>query len=246
MSTELSAPLLLGIVGVLAGVQSVFGVGLLVFGTPTLLVLGVPFDAVLAYLLPSSLAISVLQVATSGGLTLEPIRAHFLRLTMPALVVVTAVVLRAGSPRGIRALVGVMLVATALMRLLAPLQRLVAAVVRRQLRPLLLLLGVLHGLSNLGGGLLTVIAGATYDDKAQIRRHIAFCYGGMAAAQLAVLLLTDSPDVSLLLVVAAPLVAASVYVGVGQRLFARAGQIVFQRCLTGVIAGFGVLLLAHP
>ncbi len=47
---------------VLAVVQSVFGVGLLVFGTPTLLLLGYPFDQVLAYLLPCSILISALQV----------------------------------------------------------------------------------------------------------------------------------------------------------------------------------------
>ena len=37
------------VVFVFAVIQSVFGVGLLVFGTPTLLLLGLPFDAVLAY-----------------------------------------------------------------------------------------------------------------------------------------------------------------------------------------------------
>ena len=47
-------------------VQSVFGVGLLVFGTPTLLLAGYSFEETLAYLLPCSMAISALQ-AWDGG-----------------------------------------------------------------------------------------------------------------------------------------------------------------------------------
>jgi uncharacterized protein len=58
-----------GLVLVLAAIQSVYGVGLLVFGTPVLLLLGLPFPEVLAYLLPCSIAISTLQVA-DGGLSL--------------------------------------------------------------------------------------------------------------------------------------------------------------------------------
>jgi hypothetical protein len=65
---------ILAIVVVLAAVQSVFGVGLLVFGTPLLLLMDLQFPTVLAYLLPCSLTISAMQVISSGGLTLEPIR----------------------------------------------------------------------------------------------------------------------------------------------------------------------------
>ena len=43
-------------------VQSIFGVGLLLFGTPTLLLLGVGYEQVLWILLPSSITISLYQV----------------------------------------------------------------------------------------------------------------------------------------------------------------------------------------
>jgi hypothetical protein len=51
-----------------AVLQSVFGVGLLVFGTPTLLLAGFTFAETLGYLLPCSLVISVLQVVVGGRL----------------------------------------------------------------------------------------------------------------------------------------------------------------------------------
>ena len=42
--------------------QSIFGIGILFFGTPTLLLLGFPFAETLSVLLPASLAVSAFQV----------------------------------------------------------------------------------------------------------------------------------------------------------------------------------------
>ena len=44
-------------------VQSVFGVGVLLIGTPLLLSFGYPFFEVLSFLLPTSLIISIIQVS---------------------------------------------------------------------------------------------------------------------------------------------------------------------------------------
>jgi uncharacterized protein len=229
-------------VGVFALVQSLFGVGLLVFGTPTLLLLGLPFELVLAYLLPCSITVSLLQVATSGGLTLEPIRRLFVIVTVPSVLVATAVALMFGSPHQTRAVVGLTLVLTAAIRL-GRFQSLLAGFVRRHLAPFMLALGILHGLSNLGGGVLTVIVGSRYTDKESIRRHIAFAYGAMACVQLAVVFLTKRPQLNWVLWVLLPVLAGGIYVLVGQRVFRRARQGVYQFCLTVVIFGFGLLLV---
>jgi hypothetical protein len=228
----------------LAMVQSLFGVGLLVFGTPTLLLLDVPFDRVLVLLLPCSIAVSALQIATSGGVSLDPFRRKFLTWTTPALLLATAATLRFGSPHGIRALVGVMLLVTAATRLVRPARHAFAHVVRGHLRPLLAGLGALHGASNLGGGILSVIVGTTFTDKSDARRHIAFCYGIMAALQLVVVLVTASPYIDPGLTLVLPLLAGATYLLAGQRLFLRAGQRVFDAGLTGMIASFGLVLLA--
>lgn len=50
------------IILILAFIQSIFGVGLLVFGTPLLLILNYDFFSILGILLPSSLIISLLQI----------------------------------------------------------------------------------------------------------------------------------------------------------------------------------------
>lgn len=239
-----SLPLVAGLIVLFSAVQSVFGVGLLVFGTPVLLLLGLPFSEVLSYVLPCSITVSALQVATSGGLKLDVMRRQFLVITVPAVVVATVVTLSFGSPSHIRLVVGVMLIISAVLRLASGrTHTLLDAGVQRHQRPLLLLLGLAHGASNLGGGLLTVLVGASYRDKVMIRQQIAFCYGAMASMQLLVLLATKDhvlSPMSLLL----PLLAAATYLLVGQRAFRQAGQFSYQRALTAMIFGVGVLLVA--
>jgi hypothetical protein len=233
---------LVGIIIALSAVQSVFGVGLLVFGTPTLLLLGFSFEQVLGYLLPCSITISLLQIVSTGGFTLEPIRKRLLVFTAPAVLAGTLVVLLADTSVNIRFVVGVMLIVTGAIRLLGPLQRRVRATVRDHVSPLLALLGLVHGLSNLGGGILTFTMGSIYDDKDTVRRHIAFGYGMMAVIQLVVLVATTSVPVTGLVVVL-PIVAAVTYLAVGQRLFAWTRPVVYQWSLTTLIVSYGLLLI---
>jgi uncharacterized membrane protein YfcA len=240
-----AGPLIVAIIATVASlavVQSLFGVGLLLFGTPILLLLGLPYDGVLGYLLPCSMVVSTLQVATSGGLTLEPIRREFLMITAPAVLIATAAALIFGRPHQIRIVVGVMLLVTAVTRL-GRLQKGLRRVVQRQKRPLMLALGIVHGLSNLGGGILTVIVGSSYGDKVSIRRHIAFAYGTMAGIQLVVVLLSAHPRLDTRLMLLLPLISAATYLLIGQRAFLVARQRVYELGLTLLIASFGVLLV---
>jgi uncharacterized membrane protein YfcA len=241
MSATMALALIATVVG-LSAVQSVFGVGLLVFGTPTLLLLGFSFEQVLAYLLPCSIMISFLQVVSTGGFTLEPIRRRLLIFTAPAVLAGTLFILLAGASLNIRLVVGAMLVVTGAIRLLGPLDRRVRAFVRRHVSPFLAVLGIVHGLSNLGGGILTFVMGSVYEDKDRVRKHIAFGYGMMAIIQLAALLITTSVHVTALVVVL-PLLAGLTYFAVGQRLFAWTRPAVYQWSLTTLILGYGLLLM---
>ncbi|MCU1658680.1 MAG: hypothetical protein JWO57_3336 [Pseudonocardiales bacterium] len=245
MSIEMLAPALLLTVGTFAFVQSLFGIGLLLFGTPTLLLLGLPFNVVLAYLLPCSIVVSALQIADSGGLTFEPIRRKFLLYTAPAVLLATGIAVTFGSVHQLRAFVGVVLLGTAVTRI-SRLRDVLARHVWNRLPPLLIGLGVVHGLSNLGGGLLSVIVGSCYSDKSDIRRHIAFAYGLMASLQLVVVFSTATPRVEWPLWSALPVLAGSIYLLFGRRAFRRVAARPYQVGLTGIIAGYGMLLVATP
>jgi uncharacterized protein len=226
----------------LAAVQSVFGVGLLVFGTPALLLLGLPFPEVLAYLLPCSLVISTLQVV-DGGLSLEPIRRKLLAFTAPAVLLGTLLILVVLKRKiDIREIVGAMLVVTAALRLLGPLRQRMQSFVRARLSSLLILMGLIHGVSNLGGGVLTLIVSSVYDDKYSVRKHIAFGYGLMALIQITVLFLTTPVRLELSLWLALPALAALSYAMMGRWMFRVTGEEVYQWTLTALIGLFGVLL----
>ena len=59
--------LILTIIMLLSIVQSIFGIGILMFGTPILLLMGYDFTIALGFLLPASLSVSLLQVITFQG-----------------------------------------------------------------------------------------------------------------------------------------------------------------------------------
>lgn len=224
-------------------VQSVFGVGVLVFGTPTLLVAGYTFEETLAYLLPASIAISLLQMADSGGLRLDQMRRQFLTYTAPLVLIGAAFILTVGSGFDIRLLVGVMLVVSGGIRLLGRWREAVDRLIRRRLPASLTILGIIHGLSNLGGGVLTLIVGSIYDDKDQIRRQIAFCYAMMAVVQLVTLTVTVGTGVFSWYLIALPATAAITYLKIGNRAFRAASQRAYQMSLTALIIVFGLGLV---
>lgn len=225
-------------------VQSVFGVGLLVFGTPTLLILGYSFEETLAYLLPSSIAISLLQLMASGGFRLDPMRRQFLRYTAPLVLVGSALILTIGSGLDIRLLVGGVLIVSGAIRFTGRWREALSRLVRRHLPVFLVILGAIHGLSNLGGGVLTLIVGSTYDDKEDVRRQVAFCYAMMAAVQLAILTITVQADLDPRLILALPVLAAATYILLGNRAFRAASHRAYQTSLTAMIIAFGVVMVA--
>jgi uncharacterized protein len=235
---------LCALVLILSAVQSVFGVGLLVFGTPALLLLGFPFADILGYLLPCSIVISALQVF-HGGVTLEPIRRQLLMFTMPAVLLGTFIILVVlKSHIDVRRIVGAMLVVTVALRLIGPLRQRMRSFVRARLSPILALLGLIHGVSNLGGGVLILIVSSVYDDKRNIRRHVAFGYGLMALTQIVTLWLTTPVRLDMSLWLALPALAALSYAYLGRRAFDATGEKGYQLILTALIGLFGVLLLA--
>ncbi len=239
--------LLILVVVCFAVVQSVFGVGLLVFGTPTLLLLGLSFEATLAYLLPSSIVISAFQLVGSGGLQLDSMRRQFLAFTAPLVLLGTALILTVGTALDIRLIVGAMLIISGAIRLLGPARAFVGRLARRHLPGFLALLGVIHGLSNLGGGVLTVIVSSVYEAKDDVRRQIAFAYGLMASIQLGTLWIASGRlEAALMPLLVLPVLAGATYLFVGNRAFRAASQMGYQISLTALIITFGLVLVVNP
>ncbi len=232
--------LLLVIIVALSLVQSLFGIGLLVFGTPTLLLLGYPFAQVLAILLPASLTVSLLQVWHGGAVD----RGFLLQFTgwcLVPLAVALTVTLALDLRTSLDLLVAIALASFALLRLYPRLGRQARTWVADHPRPWLALMGVVHGASNLGGGLLTIFAAARHQSKDDIRRLIALCYSCFAASQLLVLALVVPSAYSWSQLSYAAL-SAAVYLVVGQRVFGWISAPAFDRLLTVFIAAYSGML----
>jgi uncharacterized protein len=221
-------------------VQSLFGIGLLVFGTPTLLLLGYPFDETLAALLPASLALSALQLR--GGPTPDfAMLKRFATWSLIPLAVVLSLALASGVSADFNLLVAAGLAGFAAVRLSSVVRERAQRLIATSATAWLILTGVIHGLSNLGGAPLMILAASRYQDKAQMRSFVAACYAAFAGVQLAVLALL-SPDLFGWPQLANIFVSAIVYIAVGRRFFSWVSAPQFDRLLTTFVAIYAVVL----
>jgi len=102
------------IVAVFSIIQSIFGVGLLLFGTPTLLLLGYSYTETLWLLLPCSVTISLIQVVS--GYKLVEAKKRAIYLIIPILILSLIFVVIYENNINISKVVGVFLLLIAIVR----------------------------------------------------------------------------------------------------------------------------------
>jgi uncharacterized membrane protein YfcA len=228
------------IVGTLSVVQSLFGIGLLVFGTPSLLLLGYSFADTLAILLPASITISVLQVLSSHGQDRTFIRLFAGWCMLPLSLTLAAVLLmRLGADLNL--VVALLLLGFVTLRLFPQLGRNTSRVLVGHERIWLLAMGIVHGLSNLGGGMLMIFAASREHRKEDIRALVAFCYACFAAMQLIVLAIL-MPQVFGWIQLGYVAIAGTTFLLVGQRVFRWVSAPVFDWLLTLFAVAYASLL----
>ena len=173
------------IIAVFSVVQSIFGVGLLVFGTPTLLLLGYSYSETLWLLLPCSVTISLIQVVNDYKLIEAKKRAVY--LVIPTLVLSLVLVVTYENGINITRIVGVLLLLIGVIRFSSKLQALLSSTVKKHIQIYYIIIGVVHGISNMGGGPLSILMSTIYSKKEIIRANVAFIYLILAMFQLVVL-----------------------------------------------------------
>ena len=173
------------IIAVFSVVQSIFGVGLLLFGTPTLLLLGYSYSETLWLLLPCSVTISLIQVVNDYKLIEAKKRAVY--LVIPTLVLSLALVVTYENGINITRIVGVLLLLIGVIRFSSKLQALLSSTVKKHIQIYYIIIGVVHGISNMGGGPLSILMSTIYSKKEIIRANVAFIYLILAMFQLVVL-----------------------------------------------------------
>ena len=167
---------LVTIIAVFSVIQSIFGVGILLFGTPTLLLLEYSYSETLWLLLPCSVVISLIQVVNDYKLIEAKKRAVY--LVIPTLVLSLALVVTYANGINITRIVGILLLLIGVIRFSSKLQALLGLMVKKHIQIYYIIIGVVHGISNMGGGPLSILMSTIYSKKEIIRANVAFIYLG--------------------------------------------------------------------
>ncbi|MDD5214883.1 MAG: hypothetical protein PHQ03_05005 [Methylococcales bacterium] len=174
---------------VTATIQSIFGVGMLLFGTPMLLLLGYSFVDSLGVVLPISIAISLLQVLKHVDYVDKVFFKNVLRYCIPIIVLFLALI--ASIKINVGFIMGIFLLLVALKSFLPQVENALKSIVKYE-RLYLVVTGLVHGVSNLGGSLLTVMIYSKNYPKDTTRVTAAACYAVFALFQLLTLLIMQT------------------------------------------------------
>ncbi len=222
----------------LAFTQSLFGVGLLMLGTPLLLALGFDFIEVQNALLPASVFLSLLQcwdLRFEGSTRAS--RRIVLLAALPALALGIFLSAQFSAGMYLRPLVTAMLGFGILLRLSGegPRERIRCLFARFE-TPTLFLTGLVHGLSNMGGPLLVTLAAGRYRSPRAYLALVSFAYALMASTQLLGLALKAQLELDPLQVLAQCAAVYAAKLMVSATLKALATRPLYQQLLTGLMA----------
>lgn len=232
---------LAAVVAVLAVVQSLFGVGLLVLGTPILLLAGLRFENALWLLLPASVTVSSLQLIVDRGVSRADV-GLMMKTGAPAVISGLLLVLSMQVAISIDLPVAVMLLASVLIRLSPDVFARIRDVCRAHQGLCLALIGFVHGFTNMGGSLLPAYAASRHYEKMAIRQTIALAYVVFAGTQLAGLAVAGQSAPGLLsfwLMV----VAGGAYATVGRATLASIGPVPYARIFNAFMVVIATVLL---
>lgn len=231
-------------VAILAVIQSVFGMGLLVFGTPTLLLMGLDFTHALGWLLPASVTISALQIFWSprrqGALLSGERKLWF---CLGPLVLVLSVVIASDLHARLDLWIGATMIVASAIRYDKRLQAWLAETIARSERSYLVVMGTVHGLTNMGGALLAIYASSLHRDKHAVRETVATYYLTFGVVQILTIAALRPSALGVHGLVAA-FIAATIYGLCGNRVFERINAYVYERAFTGFIGAYGAAVIA--
>lgn len=162
-------------------IQSIFGVGVLLFGTPLLLLFDYDFIYALTILLPISLAINAFQIAEHHPHIDTEFYKNILLYTIPFVILFLFLVTSSNINIGI--IIGLFLLFVALKSYSKDVERALESMVKYE-KPYFIVMGIVHGLTNLGGSLLTAIVHSKNYEKDVTRVTVAVAYATFALFQI--------------------------------------------------------------
>lgn len=154
-------------------IQSVFGVGLLLFGTPTFLMLGYNYFEVLNILLPYSFIISFFQIIYGKAYSDIKYIKNFIFYCLPTLLLGLILINIINEKINFKVLISTCLIILAITNIFNfNIKKLNFIYFKTSL----FIIGFIHGLTNLGGSFLAIALSNKNINKIEIRNKIALSY----------------------------------------------------------------------
>lgn len=235
------SPEILLVVAITAIIQSIFGVGVLLFGTPILLLLGYDFVNILAVLLPISLSISLFQISKHHNYIDFQFFRKIMLLTLPPIAVFLFLVTH--SQINIGLIIGVFLLLIALKEVSSSVGKIIDKIIQYE-TVYFLIMGVVHGLSSLGGSLLTALVHQKNYAKDVARVTVAVSYATFVSVQIVTLWLFSRQQID------TSVSENTVYLVIGVLVYVLTDEMVYEqldrnkyRHIFSIFLGFSGLVL---
>ena len=158
------------IVFILIIVQSIFGVGLLLFGTPSFLLFGYDFANTINILMPLSITISSLQFFKSNISDTKFIKEYNL-FCIPFLVIFLVIALKFNYFFDFKFLVAILLIFSSFLILNKRKLSLFKNLFFRLKKIVLVGIGCIHGLTNMGGSFLALYSTLVSKNRKEVSRY---------------------------------------------------------------------------
>ena len=228
-------------VAVVSFIQSIFGVGILLLGTPLLMLQGYNLLQSVIVLLPISLLINLFQIFKDQSTLDLDFYKKILIYTTPFIVIFLIFINKAKINIGI--LIGVILLLVAAKDFSIRANKMVNLMVRYE-KSYLIIMGIVHGLTNLGGSLLTAVVHAKDYEKRVIRATIAASYATFATFQIVTLLFSGFDiDIKLSMIVLSLSVGLTIFIATEIMIFKYIDAEAYRKLFSGFIFLSGLLLI---
>ncbi len=163
-------------------IQSIFGTGVLLFGTPLLLLNDYSFTSALTILLPVSILINILQLINKAKNIDIKFYKKICLFSVPAIILFLYFI-SISTAFNTNSLIGAILIVIGLKEVIPAIDKSIDFTIKFE-KIYLLIMGMIHGISNLGGALLSAIVFSKNLTKEQTRATIAISYLTFAIFQI--------------------------------------------------------------
>lgn len=229
------------VIAICTAIQSVYGVGLLLFGIPTFLILGFEYNQALSVALPCSLMISLLQFSSNLE-RIRPFPFMFWITAVPGLIFGVWLHHVFDQEISFRKLVGIVVLGAAILRLSSTTYSYLKSLSFIYAKRTLFVIGFVHGMTTMGGSLLAIFASARADGKDGAREMVVYGYTIFSFLQIVMLTFMGNFKLSLDTIYSL-ILCIIIYLFLGRILFIKATEFFYQAGLSYLLLAYGLILI---